>query len=391
MRPHDIVLALLVIANILNVFAGRTGAEGGRTIIQAVNGLAFLIVLYTNFTNKDFKPAFFKYLKFFLFVFALNGLFFVLSPNEYANVGNYVRLALNVSLLFFFYSYYESKHNKWLMYLFIITFVLQSCVKIVLGSWFSMIGVEDSIGGGDTVSLGLVMCVPLIFVFMKKQYAYVAFLISIAFIMFSLRRSSILALVVLLPFIWNMFKENITRRSVIIVAALGTVVLVYSWRFVGDALIERMSKLITGDDNYSAVEGSYGSGRTEFWGALMNHYWGSAKMLFGYGLGSVHEFYYRYYVTPLSHAHSDLFELLYTFGLIGAGTYIAFYFKLIKYVRSFTSSPEKLLLLGSISTYIFVAISTGTIMRAEFYPMGIIIPILLYMVEHKKNINEIQS
>ena len=167
--------------------------------------------------------------------------------------------------------------------------------------------------------------------------------------------------------------------------------MVYAWRFVGDALVDRMSKLITGDDNYSAVEGSFGSGRTEFWRALLNHYWGSTRFLLGYGLGSVHEFFSKYYVTPLSHAHSDLLELLYTFGVVGAVLYFFFYYNLIRFIRGCNPSPEKKLLLGAVTTYLFVAFSTGTIMRAEFYPMGIAIPILTYMIKNKDSIKEIQS
>lgn len=391
MRKYDIVLFLLIIANILNVFADRTGEEGGRAIIQAVNGFAFLIVLFCNLTSKRKNPSYFNSLKYFLIILVLNAFFFILSPNEYANIGNYVRLALNVSLIIFFYNYIENRCSKWLMYLFIVTFILQSCAKIVLGSWFSMIGVEDSIGGGDTVSLGLVMCVPLIFIFMKKKYAFIAFLICVVFIMFSLRRSSILALIVLLPFLWSLFKDSINRKNILIILAIGAFVMIYSWRFVGDALVDRMSKLITGDDNYSAAEGSYGSGRTVFWGALLNHYWGSARFLLGYGLGSVHEFFSKYYVTPLSHAHSDLFELLYTFGIVGAVLYFIFYYNLIRFIRRCVSSPEKNLLLGAVITYLFVAISTGTIMRAEFYPMGITIPILIYMLKNNISIKDIQS
>ena len=384
-RYHEIVIFCLLLANILNLFVDRSGNEGGRQVVQLLNGFALVVSFVANFTHNYRHPHCFNYLKLFAYLFAAHFLVYVIHPyNSYVNTGNYIRLALSLNLLLLFSSYFNGDYKIRLLQLYVITFVIQSLKKIVSGHWFDAIGSDDFIGGGDTVSIGLVFCIPILFVIFRAKISFVLFVVCAVFVLLSLRRTSIIALILLIPYLSQYLKQHLNKKNILICVAFAAVIGYFMWGYAGSSLTSRFLSLINGDTNYSAASGSYGSGRSLFWMALLKESVSSIRVTVGYGLGSVHEFFSCHWTSALSHAHSDILEILHTFGIVGLLLWSMFFYSICRYTKKFKKSAAKVLLKGCLLSYTFVAIATGTILRAEFFPMAITIPLLIDCMESNR-------
>lgn len=370
---HRLVLLLLIVANILNMFLDRTGEEGSRTLIQAINGAAFICLCISMFKNKITYPSFFKFLSVLLGILGFYYLFQLVSPNPYFNFGQYVRLALSLCLFFGFYTYEDSKISNKLLGVYAITFIIQCSLKIFNGNAFAAIEDLNQKVGGDTASIGLALCIPLIFYAFKDKLAFILFVISFGITLLSLRRTSILAFVVALPFVWPYIKGHLNKKMLLVFAVAGIVAIYYVWQVVGAKILVRFLEY---SDAGSGLE-SYGSGRTEFWSFIIDRYFDGGSLLFGYGMGSIYEAYSKYWDLPLSHAHNDFLELLYTFGVIGLLLWCIYIYKLWVYNRYSNNISTKRLLYCALVVYLFVAITSGCIIRAEFFPLAISISLLV--------------
>ena len=375
-----IVMTLLILINLFNMIVDRYGYSGERTIIYVCNGIILLLTMCCWFFQKTTYPKYFKWLAIFAFIIILYFfLQFTILNNEYFQLNQYVRLLMSVVFFYFFYLYRPSKKFEIYFKIFIITYILQCGIKIITGHWFVNSNDIDSLTGGDTVSMGLSMVVPLIFMFFKEKWAFVLFMLSFFFVCLSLRRTSILAMVISLPFIWSSIKRYINFKTLFVLLPIIVFGIIAAWKYVGPQLVVRFAELFEGDNGN---DNSFGSGRTVYWAQILKGYINSGNYLFGNGMGSVFEFFSKenMYV-KLPHAHNDVLELLYTFGFIGAIVWCMFIWDSLKDTINQKKSKERQLLFCCIAIYIFVGFSSGIILRAEFFPWVIAFAILLKSIK----------
>ena len=241
-----------------------------------------------------------------------------------------------------------------------------------------------TLAGGDYASLGLVMVAPLVFIAFDKKKAPIIFLICFALTIISLRRSSIIAFLMAIPIFWPYLKRYFNKRNITWFVSVVLVASTYLWTKIGYAAFVRMQDLFAVDKT-SGATATYGSGRSLYWYSLFDSLRDTGNWLFGNGLGSVYEYFCKNYLfVHLSHAHSDFFEILYTMGIIGLFVWVSYCVYFCKMVWKSTDFYSKRIGLGIMVIYGFVALSTGIVYRAEFFPMGIAMG--LFLNAYRQNI-----
>ena len=265
---HKIVLFLLIISNVMNVFMDRTAVMGGRRLIYVANAAAF-VVAFTYLLKRSFHvPKCYTPLKFFSIFFILYFLWQYISPNKYFILNNYVRWVMNILFLFFFYFFEEKENGKRLMQIYIITFIIECSSKIYNGSSYAAILDLEKRVGGDTASIGLALVIPLIFTFYKNKMGILLYTICLAVSMVSLRRTSILAILIAVPFIWPTLKQRVKKKYMYWGAFFSIILLYKVWDFVGAKLLRRIFEYTDATSDLN----TYGSGRTEFWRFLFKKF-----------------------------------------------------------------------------------------------------------------------
>lgn len=375
MDAKRLVLILLILSNILNVFTSRglvAGSalntdfeEGDRVYIQLVNGIALLIMAYSVLKSKYANFSFYKNLIWMsalvMFYLCIN----VIFPSDNFFFASYVRLITNFIVLLFFL-HQEKSENDCLFRIYIISFIVQTVWKIIMGQVFSF----ETLGAGDTASIGLIFIIPLILMHFKKMAAICLLVVCLFFIILSLRRTCIIAFCLIIPYLWKYFRGKLNKYFIILSISLFAIILFYVWNLVGESLIYRIDEMIYGNE----TTGTRGSGRDGFWVMLLDDFLKGNGIIFGYGVGSVADFYYSKGLDYLPHAHNDFLEIGYTFGLIGLFVWIVFLWKLYLYSRSrLISFDNKIILKMSLVSYLFVGFFSGCLLRAEFIPLGIAI------------------
>ena len=370
---HKIVLFLLIISNVMNVFMDRTGVMGGRQMIYVANAAAFVIALIYLFKRSFHVPKCYNPLKLFAVFFMVYFFWQYISPNKYFILNNYVRWIMNILFLFFFYFFEENEKGKRLMQIYIVTFIFECSSKIYNGSSYAAIADLDKRVGGDTASIGLALVVPLIFTFFKNKMGIVLYTICLAVSMVSLRRSSILAILVAIPFIWPTLKQRVNKKYIYWGAIISIFFLYKVWDFVGAKLLRRIFEYTDATSDLN----TYGSGRTEFWRFLFKKYIDNWNWFLGDGLGGVYEAFSFYWVRNLSHAHNDVLEILYTFGIVGLMAWFLFLYRSVYYVKRVCDFGNRKTFYCAMAVYIAVAITSGCLLRAEMFPLSMAFGLLM--------------
>lgn len=372
---HKVVLVLLILSNVLNIFLDREGSGGGRGLVQGVNVVAFGCVLFYLVKKRISAPPCFIYLKAFVIIFLLCTIKQLYFPNNYLVLGQYVRFALSIGMMFFFLNYKSGLFTDRLFQIYIVTFILQCSIKILNGNAFSVASDINKVVGGDTASMGLAMILPLNFLFFKGKMSFAIFICCCVFTLFSLRRTSIIAVLLVIPFYWPLIKMYMNKKVIALGLLTGTFVINRAWDVVGAKIVVRFME---GTGSSSGMQ-AYGSGRSEFWMYLLNDFESKGNFLLGNGFGSVYECFSKGWRMALVHAHSDFFEILYTYGVLGILIWVLFWKGVFVIgMKSFDKELKKMIL-GLVVLYVFIAFSSGCILRAEFFPIAIALPILIRM------------
>lgn len=370
---HKYILYLLIIINILNVFFDRDGAEGSRFLIKALNGLVIMMIFIPVFINKLKKPALLKYLAIFSVLILSYLLISFVYPNEYIEIGNYLRWLLNFFFVIYFFSFDSTPKCDKLFRIYVYTYIFQCAFKVLTGF---AVGADEDTLAGDTAGIGFAFILPLIFMFFEDKKAMYLAIACAVLALISLRRTSILAIALSVPFLWPYLKSHVSKKTIFFVSIIGIVCIVLAWKSTGAVLTSRMLELVQGDTRYGDTV-SYGSSRSEFWLVLMLRFIENGNYLFGNGLGSVMDCFDHYYLVALPHAHSDVFEILYTFGLVGLTLWLLFVISLFRYIRKIKDTNIKALLYCAYVLYMFSGVVSGALMRAELFPLFISLGLLL--------------
>lgn len=375
------VMILLCINNLLNIILPRYAEDSGslRLPIQAISMIVLLLVITSSFLyqKKNFKK-FLRAVKYFL-LYALSFLliYIVFSPLNIDALSNFLKMILWLSSILFFskYGYLAFGKYKKYMQFFVITFLAASAKKIFEAADFSA---EDLVRG-DFVGLTTVMVIPSIFLFFKGKYQNILLTITIVLVLATVRRSAIIALAAIMPFIFRELKAKLKFETLLILAVLFIGGFAVAWEYFGGAVTQRFASLIEGDNTYQADE-SYGSGRSIFYLIVLNSWWKSDLLpqILGHGLSSVRDLLKKEY-SDIGHAHNDYLESLYAFGAIGFMLYLNILYRTIKIRKLLKVHNRERLNIHAMAviSILIISLSSGTFYRAEMIvfsiPLGTII------------------
>lgn len=151
--------------------------EGDRIYIQLVNGIALLIMAYSVLKSKCTWLPFYKNLIWMCTLVVLYLFINTIFPSENFVFASYVRLITNFMVLLFFICQ-EKYENSCLLRIYIVSFIIQIVWKIIMGQVFNF----ETLGAGDTASIGLIFIIPLILMYFKKMTMICLLLVCLFFI-----------------------------------------------------------------------------------------------------------------------------------------------------------------------------------------------------------------
>jgi|GEM_PF-1620547 len=374
------VFFLFCVSNVLNIFLDRGStaagqeAGGSRAIIHLINGLIAIFMLLGIFNARSPKVfTWVKLLALTLLVYLVK-YFFVPHQNDYT-ITHYFKFFINlIGFLFFYHAYLKMDKDQLQKYIhvYVYTLMLASMSKILSTKMF----LSDNLGGGDTASISLVFLIPLLFLFFKPKSAILLYLVAFGLTIISLRRTSIIAFAISIPFIFPTLKRNINLIHLVIVTLFSTLLLIFVIQYFGSSLATRFLEMT--DDSGKGV----GSGRSVFYLILLDDFFRNPNSyIWGNGINSVWAFYDANGFYYLPHAHNDFLELLYTFGFWGLTVWIIFLFSLFKLRKKLNINPDhKKYYVMALFLYLIVALASGTLLRIEMIP--IVMSIAFFLAEH---------
>jgi len=382
-KVDSIALWLLCVANILELFVPRMedGNYFVRMPIQLIDGALIGLMWMSLLLRRNNWTPITRIILWFITLTLIYS-FAYLNSNEFtiSDFAPYIRLLLwTTSLIFFYEMMLKNGISNKLLCFYVITFIIAIAKKINEASLFE----SESLGGGDTESLPLLFIIPIILKCFNNKMKFILIGVVSILILFSLRRTVILGFALCLPFIYKYIRTKLKGYHIVMFGVGLTLLIVYAWRYIGDAVLYRFENLITGDSG--GTKDTYGSGRSEFYMTAWND-WRNSKtfnVLFGKGLTSVEHLLIR--IENVQHAHNDFLEIIYTFGLLGIGIWFLFIlqlWKLKKQIKLYT--PENInLYYISIISYLIIALASGCILRITTTPLALSLAILLSEVQKK--------
>lgn len=378
---YNISILLLCLANVLELFIPRMD-EGNyfiRMPIQLING-ALLILMWVVLIHWKVKwtPTTKSVFLFIPLVLLYATIYIIYNQIEISKFSGYIKFLLwTTSIIFFYEMMLKYGLNKNVLCIYIITFIAGIGKKILEGSKFE----SETLGAGDTASLPLLFILPLVLICFNNKYKIVVLSVISILVLFSVRRTTILGFTLCLPFVFNYISTKLRFYHLILIGLIFTILIVYTWEYVGEAVLYRFENLLVGDKG--GTEDSFGSGRSEFYLTTWNNWVGNSlfSLLFGYGLTSTNELLMR--VHNVQHAHNDFLELGHTFGLLGLGIWFLFIIQLLK-LKSLIKHycPECISLYYiCIISYIIIAMASGCIERITTLSFALTVSMLLYKVQ----------
>lgn len=322
--------------------SGSMFSQGLLAIILAMSATHTLLVFF----NKR-KPSFFKGLILLVIMYTFYGIILlatdgattrgmVKTPPTYFYLKTYW-----VSLLpIFSFYYYTTKgylnlriYRKWVIVLFLLAiaefFRMQRETILLVDN-------DDITNNGGYVMLSIIPC---LLVFKKSWQQMVLVLISVAFILFSIKRGAIAtAAIVVCVYLFQNFKslkrwERFFYIAAIAIVGLIGIILLKDTLLVNDYFNYRIQQTLEGDS----------SGRTAIYQYLIDYYANYAsfiQQLVGFGaFGTIK-------ISP-QYAHNDWLETLINQGLLGIIIFLFYWVRFAKTCRTRTlsSSSRKVLIL----------------------------------------------
>ncbi|MFD0794953.1 O-antigen ligase family protein [Mucilaginibacter litoreus] len=293
----------------------------------------------------------------------------------------YIRTIEWLSVLIYFYeSLLRYSLNLFLMRWYIITYIISVLKQLLEASFFD----REKLGGGDTASFPLLFLIPLILMCFYERWKSVAIGFACILIMISLRRTTIIGLALCLPFIFSYLKTKLKSYEVIgsiivIIIAVG-----FAWSKFGDSLVTRFDEMFQGRD-----DGSYGSGRSDFY-TLVWETWikGNLSLLFGNGVFGVRKLLLAKF--SIIHAHNDYLEIAYTFGLLGLTIWFGFIVSIWRtkaLIKKYSPTNLNIFYINFIS-FIIITLASGCLLRVTTIPFSMVVAILLYEVRKGKRLKK---
>lgn len=382
----NLVLILFSFVNVMELFLPRIEEKSSfvRLPLQLLNLLISIIMFIAILVNgiKWKNNLIIRCVKLLIFIVFLYFGYYFLTADDFviSEIIPYVRFLTWLFAIIFFYNYLlKYGANKFFFKCYIFTFLITVTKQIFETALFE----SEKLNGGDTAAMPLLFIIPMSLLIYQNQLKSVIILFCSIMIVISLRRTAILTLLICLPFFYNYISSELKKSQLFLLVIISSVLLWNLWEIFGDLVLIRFNELFDGGE-----DGSYGSGRSSFYLIVWDNWLtGDQSILLGNGLTSVRHLFMKKASIDLDHAHNDLLEILYTFGIVGLIIWLAF-------VKAFWSLRKRIALVSPLNVNIFylvfvsfmiISISSGCILRISTVSMSICISLLMYYASEKYN------
>ena len=372
----NIILLLLIAVNIVNtIFPKGMGYNAedyvgfGYQLSKYINAATIIVMLPSLFKRiKVFTNM--RYMVIMIIVYMMIAYGWGISYNFSAIART---LLVCLSFIFFEEVLPKSKLSNLLLYGYIITFIINVAYLVItqdrLGNAIDNEGIAH---GGQSLSGGIIFLIPLMFFVFKEKVSVYLYLFLGIVIFISLRRTSILAFLLCLPFIYKRISGQISRRSIIIFILTLSIIMYYIVQNYWYVIEYRFSDMFEANDS-----GYYGSGRTGWLGVLLENFLDNPQnWLFGFGLGSVSKTMADAGF-PFGSAHNDYFEVIYTFGIVGGYLWFCSLWKSYQLAKNTNERKHKALIYMYIVTYTFYAMVSGAFHLIQYVSIALFMNLIL--------------
>jgi len=369
------VLIALSLANILELFLPRFDEVNSslRLPIQAINLVILMVMIFFLLKEKIHWNSVTAQVVSFISMIIFYVIYYSVFNSKrfgFSDIGDYIKWTLwLVSIVFFYEALLKNGFKSLFFKIYIITFIVAVAKKILEASIFD----SEKLGGGDTASLPLLFILPIVLIAFSGEFRIVIIGLICVLILYSLRRTSIISLLVCLPFVFRYIRTSLKPIHFYAFFLLFSAAMYFTFDRLGEALIYRFEEMFVGSD-----KGDYGSGRSEFYKIVYDNWLqGDLGLLFGNGINSVKTLLMREY--GITHAHNDYLEIGYTFGFFGLLLWIGIIITLFSLRKRFVYDPMTLnLLYIVVISYLVISLASGCVLRVTTVPFGLSIALLLY-------------
>lgn len=284
---------------------------------------------------------------------------------------------LCLSFPFFAYAL-NSKFDNTLLKILIIAIALNIVSSILQANTLLSSIRDDSFRTGQGSAVTIIYLFPIFFYVFKDKLSSYFYIIGAVLVFISLRRTAIIAYFLCLPFIFARIKKNVSLIVFISSLVIFVTLVLYIVSNYWNVLQMRFGDMFVAD-----VNGSYGSGRSDWFALLFDNYVKRPEYwVQGAGPNVVGDILHKAGY-PFRVAHSDILELLLGYGLLGLSLWFYTFYKIIVVTRKrWVSSDNRKLVYMSVVSYLFISTVSGCV----FNPNFIVIPIFYGLIINKKRI-----
>lgn len=294
-------------------------------------------------------------------------------------------LLICLSFVFFEETLRKSEINKYLLYGYIISFIINISYLVITQDRLetAMLN-EGHVGGGQGIANGLIFLIPLIFLLFDNKLSTYLYLFCGIVVFISLRRTAILVYLLCLPFIYKRISSQISKKAIAIFLILFAAIAYYIVQNYWFVIENRFADMLEANE-----AGYYGSGRTGWWEVLINKFIDNMQnWLFGFGLGSVSKTMAEAGF-PFGGAHNDYIEVIFTYGIIGGYLWFSIFQIAYKLSKHNAQRDIKVLIYMFIVTYMSLAMASSGFKSIYFISIAIFLNLIARQNTpiHQKNIN----
>lgn len=353
-----LLAAAFLIMKMLRGFSGSEEAGGIWNIIQLLYIASGVFVLFSKErTFKSFRCVR-LYLVFFIYIWFLSLFSFLYSSMTVSQIFNFVTVPYGVLVLVLYYSLGQKVDIKQYWWLLMVTFYVITAILFFAMRNFRLLS-------GDQGALAdvyyVVTLLPLVLLYTPKRFKLIPLIVAFIVVAMTGKRGAFIAMgLIMVIYFLIPYAENGQKRKTanpIVRLIVFAVVFVLLW-FVINKAVGLFNLNIF--DRLDTMEEDGGSGRMSRWTLLLNLLGNETsvlELLVGHGTGAVVR-------TIGGHAHNDMLEFFYDYGIFAFLLYILFFVSIIRegvrmYRRKYPYAREFMCSVGialCMSLYSFYAI-----------------------------------
>lgn len=380
----NIVLVLFIMANLINMIFPKGMGYGEQAgfayqLSKFVYGLSIILMMPSLLSSKRYYFETMRYMAFYVIIHII----FAVVLDFKFDMGSILKtLMICISFVFFEEKLAVVKLNKYLLIAFMLSVLINvSYLVLTQNRLGSAIENDGRIGGGQGIANSLIYLLPLLFMKFEGKWASYLYVFGFIVVLVSLRRTSILAYLFCIPFVYRHLKRNISKKYIVVAVAILSVIVWYIVTRYWYVIEMRFSDTFEASDS-----GYYGSGRTGWWMVLVHNLFQSPQhWLQGFGLGQVAQHMAKAGF-PFGSAHNDYLEVGYTYGIIGLILWYGTMWKLYALSNKKEHVQHARIIRMAVLSYLLIAFFSGATHNVLFVCIAVFAGLVLNNRDWKRKI-----